>query len=161
MAVGFVSVSVCCVMMSRCHRDFLHLLPSSCSCRLALMGEVSLSECTFIRLQHLHPVSFSIHRVLRHESLKRQTSAALFPLGCGCLCVVLLAAPGYLAAAAWLRLRATLLLPCRRLVLPCSLARVCVLLAIPAPAQGRHARVWPRPAALASCRLLQLASGQV
>ena len=82
-----------------------------------------------------------MHRVSRHEISKRQTSAALFPLGCYCLLVVLLAAcccAWPLAAAALLLSccgpRATPLWPCRRFVLPSSVGRV---LEVPLPPQVR------------------------
>ena len=49
-----------------------------------------------------------MHRVSRYEISKRQTSAALFPLGCYCLFVVLLAA----CCCAWPLAAAALLLSC-------------------------------------------------
>jgi len=49
-----------------------------------------------------------MHRVSRYEISKRQKSAALFPLGCYCLFVVLLAA----CCCAWPLAAAALLLSC-------------------------------------------------
>ena len=58
----------------------------SCSTR-SFAFSIRVQSCT---------VSFSIHRVSRHETCLRYTSTALFPLGCGSLCLVLLLcmAPG-------------------------------------------------------------------
>ena len=46
----------------------------------------SRSRCSFA--QYSSPVSVSIHRVSRHETLQRQTSITLFPLGCVSFCLV-------------------------------------------------------------------------
>jgi hypothetical protein len=58
----------------------------SCSTR-SFAFSIRVQSCT---------VSLSIHRVSRHETCLRHTSTALFPLGCGSLCLVLLLcmAPG-------------------------------------------------------------------
>ena len=85
---------------------------------------------TFIRLQHSRPVSFGIHRVSRHEILKRQTSTALFPLGCGSLCMpcpAAVMAPGRGCPAA-ISPPPSALLPC--LMRPCFLGRHPALLAL-------------------------------
>ena len=87
-----------------------------------------------------------MHRVSRYEISKRQTSAALFPLGCYCLFVVLLAA----CCCAWPLAAAALLrpAPCRRFVLPSAVGHV---LEVPSRPQVR-----PGPALaegqLASCK---------
>ena len=142
--------------------------------RVQVLG-YSFSLHMSIRLQHSRVVfsivSFNMHmhrgRVSRHETWKRQTSATLFPLGCGCLRGVMLVAcccAWPLAAAALLRLRATLRLPCRRLVLPCSLGPVFVLLAIPTPARagsefGTGLLCWPPAAGLRKGRRAGTALG--
>ena len=56
-------------------------------CTRSFAFSIRVQSCT---------VSFSIHRVSRHETCLRHTSTALFPLGCGSLCLVLLLcmAPG-------------------------------------------------------------------